>query len=483
MAEVNLKFLTKFSGYVFLAMLFLYLLSFLSWFYPNLESIIFIALFLVVVILAFIKTEWAVLFLIFEFLTSHGGHLFEFKDLSFRLVAFFSVIIIWLGKKIFYRQPFLALRSKLGFVFTVFLIFVVLSVWHGFLRSNKPDVLFGDTVNYSYILLFLPLTEMLLQDSFKKKILEIVGGAVIGLAFFSLFSLFLFANGIEYVHGSYGYYWWIREALTGKVTLMEYNFHRIATPAHLVILPIFLFYLSFLIIKNGLKGRKIILILAILASLILLINFGRAYFLGIICGLLFLVLRAPLKRWLIFTLLVLLVLTAEMLLIFILCSQGRAVGAEVLALRLGSIFEPTEELSGLTRTMRLGPLINLLFKNPLFGTGLGASITYLDPLTGKSATTYHLDWGYLEMWLELGFFGFLAFIYFLITIFIQGWQKLKEGSENLVHQRLIVGLMAGLFALVIASVTGPYLFHGLGMSFLAFIAAYFNEKKEIEQMN
>ncbi len=480
MEKVELKILTKFSGYVFLAMLFLYLLSFLTWFYQNLESIIFIILFLVVIVLAIWKTEWAFLFLIFEFLTSHGGHLFEFKDISFRMAIFMAVIIIWLGKKIIHLEPILALRGKLGLSFAIFLILVVLGIWHGLIKGNKSDILFGDAVNYSYVLLFLPLAELLQKKFFEKRVLEIVGGAIIGLAFFSLFSLFLFVNGIEYVHGPYGYYWWIREALTGKVTLMNYNFHRIATPVHLVVLPIFLVYLSFLLLKNQLKNKKTVIFLAVLASLILLINFGRAYFLGILGGLFFLFLKTTFRRWLILVSLVLVVLVAELFLIFLLCSRGRAVGADVLVLRFGSIFEPTEELSGLTRTMRLGSIINLLLKNPILGTGLGTTIKYVDPLTNKSAITYNLDWGYLEMWLELGLIGFLGFLYFLIKIFINGWQKIQESVNNLLRQRLIIGLIAGLFALVVATITGPYLFHGLGISFLTFCAAYLSSRRQEE---
>ena len=95
-------------------------------------------------------------------------------------------------------------------------------------------------------------------------------------------------------------------------------------------------------------------------------------------------------------------------------------------------------------------------------------------------TTFHLDWGYLEIWVELGLFGLIAYALVLISIFYQGWQTIKKLKKHVFEKRLVIGLLAGLASLIMASLTGPFLFHPIGIFYLVLTAAIIISIKEDE---
>lgn len=199
----------------------------------------------------------------------------------------------------------------------------------------------------------------------------------------------------------------------------------------------------------------------------LLINFSRAYFLGILIGLIFLLKGINWQRWLIFSCLVVFILVAEFGLLFGLVSGGAALqGLDFFKSRIGTILSPDKETSSLTRMTILPVLIKKIWQQPIFGQGLGSTVSYNDLLTGEEKSTFHLDWGYLEIWVELGLFGLISYVLILFYIFYQGWEKIKELKRHVFKKRLIIGLLAGLAGLIIATLTGPFLFHPLGIFYL-----------------
>jgi len=125
-------------------------------------------------------------------------------------------------------------------------------------------------------------------------------------------------------------------------------------------------------------------------------------------------------------------------------------------------------------------LLDQLKKQPVLSYGLGTTVSYFDPVTQTQKSTFHLDWGYLEMWLELGFFGLLAYLSLLFYIFYQGWRKIRELTETW-QKRLVVGLLAGLAALMTATLTGPFLFHPLGIFYVVFTASLINNCENGDQ--
>jgi O-antigen ligase len=468
-----MKFFTKLSLYTFFAGVFLHLLSFLSYFNKILNYFGFFFILISVLFFLFKKYSYAWLILIFELLIGHDGHLFEFKDVSIRLALFTVLFFFWFGKKILFKETLSISKNKISFNFLLLLFFIIFGSWYGIIRNGFSKIVFGDIVNYSFILLFLPLKELIKEADFKKKLFQITNGAILVLFFLSFISLILFSSGILYVHEPSGYYWWFRNYVNGKITKMDFNFFRIVTPGHLIILPIFLIYLSLLLTKETKKIDKfLIALLAFLSSFIILVNFGRAYLLGLIAGLLFLKNKIRFKKWFYFVLIVIFSLFLEMVMILYLVSHFKPESISLLEERLSTLLGFEEELSILTREQRFRACLDMLIQNPILGTGLGTSITFIDPITLKRQITYHLDWGYFEIWLELTLFGLIAFLSFIYLLIKES--LLKANTSSNINQRFYIGIGSGLISLTIATLTGPYIFHNLGLFYLALTAAILN---------
>ena len=459
------------------------LLSILGYVWPVVSNLVFCLIIAAAIYFSLIKIEYGFLFLIFEFLIGHEGHLFELGGLSLRLSLFLVVMLIWFVQKIndkkqrnffaqFVKSPGLAM-------FLVFFFIIILGLLQGMI-AHDPILAIKDFINYSYLFLIFPLIDIFKKQDFVKNVFKMSQAAVIGLSILTIIVFILFVTNLAQVHDHF--YWWWRSVVFGKATDMDNGFFRIVSSAHLLILPLFLIFLSFLIenrkrFKN--KYKKYLIYLSIGASLILLINLSRAYFLGMFIGLIFLLKGINWRRWLIFFCLIVFILVAEFGLLFGLISGGAALqGLGFFKYRISTIFFLDQETSSLARMAILPGLINMIKQSPIFGQGLGATVDYTDLLTGQDKTTFHLDWGYLEIWVELGLFGLIAYILVLLSIFYQGWQTIKKLEEHVFVKRLVIGLLAGLASLTVASLTGPFLFHPIGIFYLVLTAVIIISIKE-----
>ena len=459
------------------------LLSILGYVWPSISNIIFWLIILGAVWLSLHRIEYGFLILFFEFFAGHQGHMFEFAGLSLRLSLFLVVMFIWLIKKIINKEHGQLLSQFLKSpglsVFLIFLFVIFLALFQGLIQNN-PVLAIKDFINYSYLFLIFPLIDILKKVRFQKSVFKLSQAATIGLGLLTIIVLILFVINLAEVHDQF--YWWWRGTVIGKATATSNNFFRIVTPAHLLILPLFLVYLSFLTEIRKLKSRekKWLIWLSIFASSALLINFSRAYFLGILIGLILLAKGLNWRRWLVFSCLVILILIIEFGLLFGLVNGGQALqGLDFFKNRMRTLISPEQEISSLTRMNILPRLIEKISDQPIFGRGLGATVSYIDQLTGQEKSTFHLDWGYLEIWLELGLFGLISYGLILFYIFYQGWQKIKILSRDIFQKRLIIGLLAGLASLIVATLTGPFLFHSLGIFYLILtLSIIVNVKKD-----
>jgi len=75
----------------------------------------------------------------------------------------------------------------------------------------------------------------------------------------------------------------------------------------------------------------------------------------------------------------------------------------------------------------------------------------------------------------------ILYCFILAIIFYQGRQLFQRAQGNIKRQRLIVGLGAGLLSLVVATITGPYLFHALGIFYLISVIIIFNHESKKEE--
>ena len=549
---------------VFVGFFLFQLISFLGYI-GNFLSLFFWLAVIVTLYLTIKKIDYGLLILFFEFLAGHEGHLFSFAPLescnwissslpalakicqvsfltgfagiSLRLALFLVVMVVWFfsGRK--------AIKPSL--IFSIFIFFLFLSLINGFSNSN-PVFALKDFINFSYIFLVFPLIDFLKNKQNQKDLFVISKALVFALAILTIFVLIIFSTGLAQVHDIF--YWWWRGTVIGKVTFAGNNFFRIVTPAHLLVLPLLLIYLSILLnhvgnnlpkgagalaeetsateragrldlmsgrarkakfcpseapwrsladpaareaiaaeggTKFGIRarfhagessafgGKRFRACLAgaiLLATSALLINFSRAYLLGLFAGLLFLSFGLPFKKWFKFTVVFLLIMFSELIIIFTSVSGGKTFGLDFFAGRMKTTIAPEEELSSATRLAILPVLLEKIKEKPILGHGLGMTVSYLDPLTKEIKITRHLDWGYLEMLVELGVFGFLSFLVLIFSLFYKIFKYFREFDLN--GQRIVIGLGAGLVALLVAAATGPFLFHALGIFYLSLVIAY-----------
>ncbi len=423
--------------------------------------------------LAIKKFDYALVVVIGEFLVGQAGIMMEFFGVSLRLIFFVIVMAIWLLNKIknqkskiknLFSYSLLTANYSLYLFAIIFFLLAIFSFTRGVINGNDLRLALGDLISYSFIFLFLPLKELWKDGNSRARVQHLVWASLVFIFLFTFLNLIIFAWGIMEVHSDY--YFWLRKLLIGKITNLQNGFFRIVFPSH-----IWIFFLMIVawarvfydMIRQTRSFFKQHLAIAALTSAIMIMNFGRAYFVGAIVALLFLflILRSP--KWLKGIGIFLLVVFIELSVIFLISSKGQSLGLSDFFGRLQTITRPEEELSGLTRLEILKPLLEGINTHWLWGVGLGSTIKYANPLDGTIRETYHLDWGYLELWYELGVIGFTAFSAFL---FFLGKRLTRAEDEK---ERCIA---VALVALAVATFFGPFLYHSIGSFLIATMISY-----------
>lgn len=521
---MNITFVGKLTLYTFFASIFIYLLSFLGFLNPEVETFGFFLMLAALVGLSFWKIEYGFLFLIFEFLAGIDGHLFEFKSLSIRFVLFAVFMFIWFIQK---SRNFQSLKLQIKnftklfffkpFAFTLF--FIALAGILGIIRGNSFNFIFADLICYSYFLLIFPFFDLILnnkkqinpiRNSYEtlipvsttnkndihssvktqmfsngvKKIFQIFSGTIIATSSLTIATLYLFASHSA-IHGGI-YYQWFREFVIGKIATMNNNFFRVVMSSDILTLIFFLIIVSILIFnlngnfKKWLKSPQLLWLffLGILSSFALIISFTRNFLLGFVISFVFLccILKIPLKRKMIFSISLIIIFLLESSLLFYLCNH-KSIQDNFFFLndRIETIFSPEAEASAISRLERLDAGFKKLKEHPILGSGLGSEIVAYDYAIKKIIKTPHIDWGYLENWIELGLFGFLSYLWFLGTLF---WQGVKKIYYTIGNVDFYLGILIGLFCLFIIHLFGPFLFYPTSIFYILLCLMIFKKSNK-----
>lgn len=124
-----------------------------------------------------------------------------------------------------------------------------------------------------------------------------------------------------------------------------------------------------------------------------------------------------------------------------------------------------------SRIQLLVPLMDAIYREPLFGSGFGATVTYFsqDPRLkipsnpSGQVTAYAFELGYLDQWLKIGLVGLAFWIVALGGQFVFGW-KLRRQLQG--REQILVPLLAGLMFVMLTHFFSPYLNHPLGLGYL-----------------
>ena len=188
---------------------------------------------------------------------------------------------------------------------------------------------------------------------------------------------------------------------------------------------------------------------------ILTINLTRIYFVALAVGILFLFSKTNWKRWLIYSAGALAFFIIIFTFTHLAATKGKSAGWEYLGLRLQSITAPQTEDSSHSRMLLLPKIWEKIKAHPLLGNGLGDTITVYSPVFKKEITTSHFDWGFLEIWDEMGLVGLIAWLLLIAYCIV------LTAKNN--------GPLAALVGLLVINITSPALFHVMGIIFLTTI--------------
>ena len=427
------------------------------------QGILVFSLLLLMAILYFKNPEWAWCMLLTEIFLGGSGHYFELAGLSIRTLFIITFLFLWLaphfGQKLLPQK--LKIQTELNYILLALFVAVIFAAGNGFFNNNVGNVI-QDLMPFGFLLLLFPSFHSFTNEKTQHYLVRLIAVFTMGTALFTSISFVLFSSQTLLIHQDF--YKWFRDVNVGKITDLKTGFFRIVESSHLFIVPILLLITS--LRMRAEKHNKMWRVMQILLILILIFNLSRGYFLALTAGLLILKYKHTWKKWFLESLAVFILTIGIFTLVHLFASGWTSPGWELLGLRLKSFTYPEIEISTNTRMMILPQIWEKIKQAPIIGSGLGEKITFMNSATYETITTLHFDWGYLEMWTELGIVGALAMIALYVFTAILLIKKIKKTPD---WHDFDVGLLAGIVALLVMNITLPALFHVFGILFLVFV--------------
>jgi O-antigen ligase len=442
----------------------LHLVSFAAMTWPLANTLGFVIIAGLALVLAIIDLRLAILLLFLELLVGSKGYLFSLPvvnfDLSIRIALWSIIMSVWAIKflgdfKKNWQDLKNVLWSRSGKYFLALLLACAVSVVIG-LVNNKVDNLFFDANNWIFLLLALPL-----WTSFKTKadldlLLKTFVIGVTWLASETLILAYIFSHDLGVL--PLQVYAWLRRTGLAEITWTPNGFWRIFLQSQLYLVPAFV-GLQMLAGQEKLRSKKALIVIAqatlVLAALFF--SLSRSLWLGLAAALLMMASLA-LPKWSQIgrqlTIFVITALTTSGLVMLVLTGLG---GGRALFDRANIM----TEAAAYSRWNLLPVITQKIMTSPVFGRGFGATVTYqsadprvLEKDPSGAYETYAFEWGWLDLWLKLGLWGMMIYLAWLVCM-IRDLLKLKKMEAT--------WLAVSLIALMAVHFFTPYLNHPLGL--------------------
>jgi len=427
------------------------------------QGILVFCILMLLGILYFKNPEWAWYLVIGEIFLGGSGHYLEFIGLSIRTLLIGFFLFLWIAQHLGQRRLFkhIKINKQTTYVLTALFFFLIVALVNGLYHQHEFIRVVQDTMPFAFLLLIFPCYHLFKQKHTQEYLARLIVVFVIGTALFSLFTFIIFSAGLTEIHGDF--YSWYRDINLGKITDMTHGFFRVVEPGHLLVVPIILLITSLL--SRDEKHHYMWRLIQLLAIIILVLNLSRGYFLALIVGLLVIKYKHHWLKWLKEVAAVILLVIVMFSGIHLAASAGTSPGWNLFGLRLQSFTNPSIEVSTNTRLMILPEIMNVIKQSPILGVGMGAEVSFVNTATYETVTTAHFDWGYLEMWAEMGLLGALTLI--ILYAFVGYMLVYKIQNVHNWHD-FDVGLLAGIISFLVMNITIPALFHVFGILFLIF---------------
>lgn len=497
----------KLIKYFFCSIFLIEYFSLIGHIYPLVNNIGFFIVVALFFAISIYNIEYGLYVVLSELFIGSFGRLFAINvfgfSLSIRIALWFVFLLIWFTKEIInLRKNKGELKSifciksdnnQVLYTFFALFIFVFLGIINGFLNQPSISQVFLDFNGWLYFALLFPIFKIFENKKNIETLLQIIIYSAIWISLKTFFILFIFSHNSSYL--ALELYAWIRDTRIGEITRMQGGFFRVFMQSHIFVIVAFFLVLS-LLTKNYLQDNKkfnkhffLHYFLVIIFSAVNLVSLSRSNWLGILFGLLlfgfYLLYNYGFKK--------------SFLVCLIIFSSGiLSVGLIVATVKFPYpnpmagfstsqlLSERAKQLSGeagvSSRWSLLNPLWNEIKTAPFFGKGFGATVTYkssdprvLEANPSGLYTTSAFEWGWLDIWLKIGFFGVLAYLSIFIllskiiikTIFLNK----KNFSEKGELATTTPALFIGLAVIALINTFSPYMNHPLGIGYLLIVTA------------
>jgi len=480
----------KFSWWVFLTILLVEFLSFLSFFTPLAQTILFFLLCLTVLIVSLYDLKKGLIIALTELFFGGFGYLFALKigglNLSIRYGFFIVIFAATLWQIIkerrieFFHSRFFSKYLWLG-------LFLFIGLASGYLRRYNPAVIFFDFNAFFFLGYLISFYQAFKNQKDLKEIWPVFWTALSWLAFKTIFVFCFFISGFSEIGSPF--YKWLRDSGVGEITLLSQNLFRVffQSQIYLVFALILLAAEKIWSAKFSSKARHVeFLVLGILYSAAIIISLSRSFWVGLFFCLAllfsasFLFLRKNLKEIIFSFLKILGIFFGGFLLILVLILAFHPTHNPFIYFGASSNRASISDAASLTRFEQLTPLWSAIKKHWIFGAGFGKTVSFIshDPrvLSQNPSglhTTSAFEWGWLDLWLKIGLLGLLSYLMLLLTISKKYWQLIRYSvfnNKELANLSIKVGLSASLIALIIIHCFTPYLNHPLGLGWLILVS-------------
>lgn len=379
-----------------------------------------------------------------------GGYL-SVGGTSLRTCLLISSLAIYFTQKL-YRERKIFFTQLRTWHYLIFLVLgaAILSALIGLYHGHTSGSVIADLIPYFFFLYIFPLSDLYLSDKFRELGKQAILASIFGNVILILFTQAGLSAGIFALQDHY--YHWYRDVALGKITDLNFHFYRLVLNEHLLLIPLTLYFIGDTIRNKATK----INILAISSLLFILANnLTRIYMVALAVGTLILFSIKNWKRWLAISASA----TVGFMIIFVIthtiASRGQSFGLEIFGLRLQSIASPQMEDSSLSRLLLLPKIFEKIKSAPVFGQGLGDTVRVYSPVFDTNIITPHFDWGYLEIWAEMGLVGLLSWVVFVGYLLYYIIKNKYQYNKNI--------LAAIVISFLVINITSPALFHVFGI--------------------
>ncbi|KKW45214.1 MAG: hypothetical protein UY95_C0004G0016 [Parcubacteria group bacterium GW2011_GWA2_56_7] len=396
-----------------------------------------------------------------------------------RMAIFIGVLLAWVAMVLFANK---SARIPYTFLYGLILLFVALSigVFIG-VGNNTLSHVFDDLNGYLYLLYALPILTVPWTRDDHRTILQALFGSALWMGILSLVLLYLFSHlGGE---ASSALYTLLRDARIGEFTFMDAGYWRIFLQSQIVLVVTLVMSRTAMIEDSTrwFDGRSFLWLTLLFSGFI--VSFSRSFWLGLVCGAIAVVvmtirskkLRPALRNVPTIALAFvasLVLLAAVSILPWPLASNAGFGGVRSRATDLSDV--------AVSSRWNLLPVMSeAILEAPILGHGFGKQLTFVtdDPRARAIApdgtwTTYKFEWGWLDLWVKMGFLGVASFLWMFWAL-AHGVAK-RQGLPWWLRTSMIAVLVAVFFIHGFS----PYLNHPLGLGVLLFAVFFLGDEPQ-----